>query len=81
MENFSGDFREFDRKELLKLAQTDVAKQLFATVQATHSPQLQEAMTGAQGGDMTKAKELLQQLMENPQTKELLQQLMGNGNG
>lgn len=81
MENFPKNFHEMDLQKAMALAQTDAAKQLFSTLQQTHSPQLQEAMDQASKGDMTKAKAMLTQLMESESTRSLLQQLMGNGNG
>ena len=81
MENFPKNFHEMDLQKAMALAQTDAAKQLFATLQQTHSPQLQEAMDQASKGDMTKAKAILSQVMDSEATRSLLQQLMGNGNG
>lgn len=81
MEKISDDFRDFDMQKAMALAQTDAAKQLFATLQQSHSPQLESAMTKATAGDMSEAKEMLRQLMDSEPTRSLLQQLMGNGNG
>lgn len=81
MEHYSDDFRDFDMQQAMALAQTDAAKQLFAMLQDSHSPQLQSAMTQAAAGDMTEARKMLQELMSAEPTRSLLQQLMGNGNG
>lgn len=81
MDGFSNDFHDFDMQKALRLAQTDAAKQLFAMLQASSNSNLQSAMNQAAAGDMTQAKLILRQLMENPQTNELMQQLMGEANG
>ena len=81
MDSISKDFYDFDMQQAMRLAQSDTARQLFSLLQAGNNPQLQSAMAKAATGDMTDAKKILAQLMENEQTRPLLQQLMGDANG
>ncbi len=78
MDNFPKDF---DIQKARLLAQTDAAKELFSMLQAKNDPKIQNAMHKAAAGDMTQAKALLAQMMENEQMRQLLQQLMGGNNG
>lgn len=81
MENISGDFRDLDMKQAMRLAKSDAARQLFALVQSSNGPQLQTAMQQAAAGNMEEARALLQQLMQDEQTRTLLQQIQGDANG
>ena len=81
MAHFSNDFPDFDMKQAQKMAQSDAAKQLFALLQSSGSDQLQSAMAQAAAGDMTEARALLRQLMENEQARGLLRQIQEDANG
>ncbi len=75
MEKKGENFSSMDMQRAMRLAQTDVAKQLMAMLQNQSGQQLQNAMTQAAAGNLGQAKDILQQLMENEQARQLLRQL------
>ncbi len=77
----SEQFPNIDMESAMKLAQSDAAKQLFALLRTANAQQLQSAMDQAASGDLTQAKETLQELLSSTQAKQLLRQLQEDGNG
>lgn len=67
-------------QDAVRFANSDAGKQLFALLQQTRSRELNSAMEQAAKGDMAKAKEAMQSLIEDPMVRQLLNQ-MGDKNG
>ena len=76
------DMSDFDdaMAQARKMAQTPKGRQLAAALQQLDGTGVRQAMDAAAAGDMSQAKQLLKQLMQNPQMQQILQQL-GGGNG
>lgn len=81
MEKNSENFHNLDMERAMKLAQTDAAQQLFAMLRQNSGDQLQSAMSQAAAGNMTQAKDILQQLMASDQAQQLLRKLQGDSHG
>lgn len=64
--------------EARKMAQTPQGKQLASMLQQLGGTSVRQAMDAAAAGDMIQAKQLLSQLMKNPQMQQILEQLGGN---
>ena len=77
MDQYSENLSKADIQKAMQLAQTDAAKQLFAMLKANNSDQLNDAMNQAAAGDMTGARNALQQLLSSEQAQQLLRQLQG----
>lgn len=69
---------DFSMQEAMKLAQSDVGKQLLALIQQQNSSAAQQAMDAASAGDYEKAKQNLSSLLASPEIQALLKKL-GNG--
>lgn len=78
MENFPKDF---DIQKARQLAQTDAARELFTLIRSQNDPKIQTALDKAAAGDMSQARQLLSQIMDNEQMRNALRQLMGDRNG
>lgn len=81
MDKFRGDFQNFDMQQLIKLAQSRAAQNLFAMLRGSNDPILQSALEEAAAGNPEPAKQLLSRLMENDDTKKLIQQITEEANG
>ncbi|MDO5545820.1 MAG: hypothetical protein Q4F81_08360 [Eubacteriales bacterium] len=66
-----------DMSELVRLAQTPAGQQLITLLQKQGGPQLQQAIASAAGGDYTRAKEILSELLSSPEAQTLLKELEG----
>lgn len=73
---------DFDHaiQEAMKLAQTPEGKQLAALLQQLGGNNMQQALDQAAAGDIRQAKQVLRELMQDPQARALLGKL-GGGNG
>lgn len=71
---------DFDHamEEARKMAQTPQGRQLASMLQQLGGTGIRQAMDAAAAGDMTQAKQLLSQLMQDPQMQQLLEQLGGS---
>ena len=81
MANNSESFSPPDMQQIMKLAQSDTAKQLFALLQSSGSGQLQAVMEQASTGNIQGAKAALGILLNDPQAQSLLQRLKDDANG
>ena len=81
MANKSGEFYPGDMQQMMKLAQSDTAKQLFALLQSSGGDQLKTAMEQASAGNMGQARAALGDLLKDPQARKLLQKLKDDANG
>lgn len=64
--------------EAVKIAQTPQGKQLASMLQQLGGTNVRQAMDAAAAGDMIQAKQLLSQLMQDPQMQQILKQLGGS---
>lgn len=73
---------DFDNafNEARKILQTQEGRQLAAALQQLDGMNLRQVMDAAASGDMAQAKNLLTQLMQDPQARQILEQL-GGGHG
>ena len=81
MDAFSRDFHDMDMKKMAQMASSKEAKQLFAMLGGQNNPALRSAMEQAAAGDMTQAKNILQNFASNPEIMKLLQQMTGEYHG
>lgn len=65
-------------QEAQKLARTPEGKQLVRQLQQLGGSDLRQAMDAAAAGETEAAKQLLSQLMQNPQTQRILEMLGGS---
>ena len=64
--------------EARKMAQTPQGKHLSSMLQQLGGTNVRQAMDAAAAGDMIQAKQLLSQLMQDPQMQQILKQLGGS---
>lgn len=64
--------------EARKMAQTPQGKHLASMLQQLGGTSVRQAMDAAAAGDMIQAKQLLTQLMQDPQMQQILEQLGGS---
>jgi len=71
---------DFDHamEEARKMAQTPQGRQLASMLQQLGGTGIRQAMDAAAAGDMTQAKLLLSQLMQDPKMQQILEQLGGS---
>ena len=62
-------------QKAMELAGTPDGKQLIQKLQKTGGATLEEAMKKAAGGDFSQAKQVLSQLMNDPEVRKLLDSL------
>lgn len=74
------NFEEFSMQEAMRLAQSDIGRQLMAML-STRSSEMDAAMASAKKGDMEAAKQALASFMADPQTQTLLRQLREERHG
>ena len=74
-------FDDFSMQEAMRLANSDVGKQLIALFQEQHGAQYQTVMNSAKTGDLEEAKRSLADFMSDPKTQALLRQLQEGQNG
>lgn len=72
---------DFSMEQLQKMAQSPAGQQLFALLNKQNSAQLNEAMSHAAAGDISKTKSVLSQLAASPEVMELLQKMKENSHG
>lgn len=65
-------------REAMRLAATPQGQQLIALLNKNGGAQLHNAAQLAAGGDMTLAKTLLKDLLQDPRARQLMEQLGGN---
>ena len=72
-----------DYSAIFRLAQSPEGRKLIAMLQSSDSGALNTAMSNARKGDYEGAKQILTQLLNDPQARELLENLGGQygGNG
>ena len=73
----------FSMQDIMRLAGTPAGQDLLNYLQSKNQKQLQMASAHAVSGNMDQAKELISQLITDPQARKLVNQLGGNhgGNG
>lgn len=64
-----------DMGELIRLAQTPAGKQLISMLQSKGSMKLQQAISNAASGDYTRVREVLSDLLSDPEAQALLKEL------
>ena len=64
-------------REALRMAQSPACQQLMRMLQQTGGQNLENAMNRAASGDYSEAKQVLNQLLADPQAKKLLEQMGG----
>lgn len=64
-----------DMGELIRLAQTPAGKQLISMLQSKGSTKLQQAISSAASGDYTRVREVLSDLLSDPEAQALLKEL------
>ena len=74
-------YEDFDIQEAMRLAGTDVGKQLMAMLKSSHGSQMQQAMDSMKRGDMAQAKQALSAFMADEKTQALLKQLQEERHG
>ncbi len=65
----------FDMQEAMRLANSDIGKQLITMLKNQQNNPMQTVMDSVKNGDMEGAKRSLSAFMEDPKTKALLKQL------
>lgn len=75
MEKDSGGI---DFSALLKIANSATGQELLSLVEKNRDEQFDQAMSQAQAGDFTQAKQMLGQILSTPEAKELLRKIRGN---
>lgn len=66
---------QYDRDQLLRMAQSSQGQQLLTLLQKKGGAQLQNAISRASGGDYEGAKTILSSLLATPEAKALMKQL------
>lgn len=66
---------QYDRNQLLRLAQSSEGRQLLSLLQKNGGAELQNAISRASGGDYDGAKTILSSLLATPDAQELLKRL------
>ena len=69
--------KEPSMQDLIQMANSPAGQQLLQMLQAQNSQALHEAASSAAAGNMKQAKNILQQLLKNPELKQLLEQMGG----
>lgn len=69
--------KDFSTEEALRLAKSPAGQQLLAMLRQADSGQLQQAIQQANDGNYTRAQQILQALLDDPQIKPLIEQLGG----
>lgn len=72
--------KNFDPKSMqdaMRIANSDAAQRLLATLQAQNPDALNTAMQNAASGDYSKVRESLSAMLASPQVQALLEQLKG----
>ena len=64
-----------DMGELIRLAQTPAGRQLISMLQSKGSTKLQQAISSAASGDYTRVREVLSDLLSDPEAQALLKEL------
>lgn len=67
-----------DFSKLMSLAKSDAGRKLMDMLKINHTGELNRAVLQAQNGDFSQAKNIIQQLLENPEAEELIQELRGS---
>jgi len=75
MENKNGNFHNFSMEEVARIAKSDAAQQLFTLLKQQNAEALQQAMAQASAGNMEGAKQMVSQLLADPQATQLLNKL------
>ena len=71
----------FSMQDIMRLAGTPAGQDLLNYLQSKNQKQLQMAIAHAVSGNMDQAKELISQLITDPQARKLVNQLGGNHDG
>lgn len=69
------NFEEFSMQDAMRLANTDIGKQLITMFKNQHSDQVHTVMDSMAKGDMERTKQALAAFMADPRTQALLSQL------
>lgn len=68
----------FSMADAMRLAASPAGQQLFAILQQKDDQKVNAAMNLAASGDYRQAKEILSQLLTDPETRKILEQLGGS---
>ena len=72
------NFDDLSMQEAMRLANTELGKQLIAMFKNQHRDQVPDVMESLRSGDMERAKQALAAFMADPKTQALLSQLEDN---
>lgn len=72
---------EFDKQQAMRLAESDIGKQLIAMLQNDHADQMEAVRDSIRSGDIRQAKKALEAFMSDEKTKALLRQLQEEQHG
>lgn len=75
------NFHDFDPQEVMKLANSDIGKQLMQLFQANHSAQTKAVMDNVKAGNMEQAKQAIAAFMADPQTQALIKKMQEDSHG
>ena len=75
------NFNNFSSKDIMKLANSDVGRQLISYLQQKNSKELSAAMNQAAAGDYSQAKQTVSELLSDPKTMQQLEQFRRAQNG
>lgn len=67
--------QDFSIQQAMQLAQTPAGQQLIALLRSTGGKEFQEAMQKAAAGDYTQAKNIITNMLSDPEARKLLDQL------
>ena len=75
MEQKKENKMDFSMADAMRLAQSDTARQLMDLLRRQNGEALQRAATSANEGNYEQVKQIMSQLLSNPEAAELMQRL------
>ena len=81
MDNKNQSSQGISMEEAKKLAQSEIGKKLFSTLQQTHGDKLHAAMAQASSGNYSEVKKAVTEMLNTPEVKEFFRQLGGSKDG
>ena len=81
MQKNSDKTHDFSMADVMRLANSDAGKQLFALLQSTQGTQLRNAMELASAGNLDGVRQSIQSLMASPEAQGLLKKMQEDQNG
>lgn len=75
------NFPQFSPEQLRQLASSPAAQRLMAMLQREHSDAMNNAISGAQNGDLASVQRSLAAFLSDPKAKEMLKKLQEEQHG